>query len=82
MKIDSRIERNTEWLSDVARCIERLEKDIFTLKDVYSFTDELASKHPENNHVKDKIRQQLQILRDRGKLEFLGRGNYRLANRD
>ena len=31
----------------------------------------------ENLHVRDKIRQQLQRLRDLGFVEFLGRGIYR-----
>lgn len=34
-------------------------------------------KHPENNHIKDKIRQQLQFLRDEGLVEFTTRGNYK-----
>jgi type II restriction enzyme len=33
--------------------------------------------HPENRHVRDKLRQQLQVLRDLGLIEFLGRGRYR-----
>jgi len=34
-------------------------------------------KYPNNNFIKDKIRQQLQLLRDKGILEFTSRGNYR-----
>ena len=34
--------------------------------------------HPDNRHVRDKIRQQLQVLRDHGYLEFVSRGSYRL----
>jgi type II restriction enzyme len=33
--------------------------------------------HPENRHVRDKIRQQLQVLRDLGLIESLRRGRYR-----
>jgi hypothetical protein len=33
-----------------------------------------ATPHPDNRHVPDKIRQQLQILRDLGLVEFLGQG--------
>jgi type II restriction enzyme len=33
--------------------------------------------HPGNRHVPDKIRQQLQVLRALGFVEFLGRGRYR-----
>ena len=41
--------------------------------------NELSKKHPDNRHIKDKIRQQLQVLRDKGYLEFSSRGNYRLT---
>lgn len=51
----------------------------FTLDEVYAHTEELAKLHPDNRHVRDKIRQQLQILRDLGLLEFLSPGSYRLA---
>lgn len=44
---------------------------------MYEFADELAIKHPENDHIKDKIRQQLQVLRDKGLIEFKGRVIYR-----
>ncbi|MDX1786848.1 MAG: hypothetical protein R3205_01985 [Psychrobacter sp.] len=49
----------------------------FSLNQVYAFADLLKLKHPENNHIKDKIRQQLQVLRDKGIIEFTGRGQYR-----
>ena len=31
-------------------------------------------------HIKDKIRQQLQIIRDRGVIEFVSRGIYKKKN--
>ena len=64
------------WTLDVWQCIDRLE-DSFSLNQVYAFADLLKLKHPDNHHIKDKIRQQLQVLRDRGIIEFLGRGHYR-----
>ena len=64
------------WTLDVWQCIDRLE-DSFSLNQVYAFADLLKLKHPENNHIPDKIRQQLQVLRDRGIIEFLGSGHYR-----
>lgn len=66
------------WLLDIMRSIEKLDKREFTLDDVYGFENELSKFHPENKHVKDKIRQQLQVLRDKGYLEFLGRGMYQV----
>lgn len=68
------------WILDIIKCIEALGKKDFYLDEVYRFEAELAKKYPDNKHVKDKIRQQLQILRDRGYLEFLSRGQYRLTS--
>lgn len=65
------------WTLDVLNCIENLAP-AFTLNELYKFESSLASKHPDNHHVKDKIRQQLQILRDKGLLEFISAGKYRL----
>lgn len=64
------------WTLDLWQCIDRLDNK-FSLQQVYLFTDELQLKHPDNNHIKDKIRQQLQVLRDKDIIEFLGRGHYR-----
>lgn len=64
------------WLLDVLHCVERLE-NVFTLNQMYGFVNELSIKHPENNHIQDKIRQQLQFLRDKGIIEFKGRGLYK-----
>ena len=64
------------WLADVLKCVERLYVD-FKVSDVYSFEAELASLHPDNRHVKDKVRQQLQRLRDMGILKPISRGEYR-----
>jgi type II restriction enzyme len=54
------------WLLDVLGCIDKLKSDDFTLDQMYSFDKLLKTKHPENNFVRDKIRQQLQLLRDKG----------------
>lgn len=65
------------WLLDVLSCVDRIRKVNFTLSDVYAFEEELKLKHPNNSFVKDKIRQQLQIIRDKGFIEFTDRGKYR-----
>jgi len=67
------------WLLDVMRCIDKLGKTEFKLDEVYNFESELSRLHPENRHIKDKIRQQLQVLRDKGYMKFLGQGKYRIA---
>jgi type II restriction enzyme len=65
------------WLLDVLVCVERIKKQEFSLEDVYGFEAYLQAKHPENHNVRAKVRQQLQFLRDKGVIEFLGRGQYR-----
>jgi len=65
------------WLLDVLLCVEKINKQDFSLDDVYAFESVLQAKHPENHNVKAKIRQQLQFLRNKGVIEFLGRGHYR-----
>lgn len=65
------------WIMDVLNCLGKIGTKDFTLQQVYNFADELQIKHPENNYVRDKIRQQLQYLRDKGFIEFTTRGNYR-----
>ena len=67
------------WILDVLLCVERIKKEEFTLDEVYAFESYLQAKHPLNNNVKPKIRQQLQFLRDRGLIEFVGRGRYRMT---
>lgn len=66
------------WLADVLACVRQLDKEIFTLADVYPFEEQLAELHPRNKHIRPKIRQQLQVLRDCGIVEFLGKGVYRI----
>ncbi len=65
------------WILDIFHCIERIPNKDFTLDEVYQFADELAVRHPNNHHIKEKIRQQLQLLRDKGLIEFRGGGTYR-----
>lgn len=65
------------WKLDIFNCLNNIPTQRFTITDVYSFENYLKNKHPLNNNVKDKIRQQLQALRDLGLVEFSGYGNYR-----
>ena len=64
------------WLIDTLHLVERLG-ETFTSKQMYSFVDELRLKYPNNNHIPDKIRQQLQFLRNKGIIEFKGNGVYK-----
>ena len=63
---------------DVLNVVRSLNKPDFSLSDVYARDEELARLHPDNRHVRPKIRQQLQVLRDLGLLTFLGGGAYRV----
>lgn len=66
------------WILDIMNCIDALNKKEFKLADVYAFESDLEKIHPENKNIKPKIRQQLQFLRNKGYLEFIGDGVYRL----
>ncbi|MBP8617847.1 MAG: restriction endonuclease [Candidatus Pacebacteria bacterium] len=66
------------WILDIMNYIDALNKEEFFLKDVYQFEKELGVIHPNNRNIKPKIRQQLQFLRDKGYLEFVTPGKYRL----
>jgi type II restriction enzyme len=68
------------WLIEVMKCVEAIGKPEFELDDVYAFEDRLSGLYPGNQNVRPKIRQQLQFLRDRGFLEFVSRGYYRLRS--
>ncbi|WPO43533.1 DpnI domain-containing protein [Tardiphaga sp. 42S5] len=68
------------WLLDVMKCIETLGRQEFTLNQVYAFEGHLSQLYPGNQNVRPKIRQQLQYLRDRGFVEFVSRGSYRLRS--
>ncbi len=65
------------WLLDVLNCINQIRGDVFSLADVYAFEGLLGQKHPQNHNIRPKIRQQLQLLRDRGFIEFMGDGLYK-----
>jgi len=73
MKLDAK-----GWLLDIMKCADNYGNGEFTLSDMYRFESQLATKHPKNKHIRAKIRQQLQILRNKGYLEFMERGKYKL----
>lgn len=65
------------WLGTVLNCVNRIPGEFFTLDDMYAFEPELKSEYPNNRNIKAKIRQQLQFLRNKGVIEFLGNGSYK-----
>jgi type II restriction enzyme len=66
------------WLIEVMKAVEAIGRAEFDFSEVYAYEKRLSSIYPSNNNVRPKIRQQLQVLRDNGYLEFLGGGRYRL----
>jgi type II restriction enzyme len=67
------------WTLDVLNIVRDIQRKEFSLDEVYSKEQMLAALHPANRHVRDKIRQQLQVLRDKGLLEFVAKGRYRVT---
>ena len=65
------------WLADVMARVDRIEQKEFSLEQVYEYEEELRTLYPRNANIRPKIRQQLQVMRDNGLLEFVGRGRYR-----
>ena len=52
----------------------------FGLDDLFRVCEPMATaRYPENRHVRAKLRQQLQLLRDVGIVEFMGGGRYRFT---
>lgn len=68
------------WTLDVLTAIRKLEKTRFSLKELYQLQPYLERIHPRNRHVRAKMRQQLQVLRDSGLITFAGTGNYVLRD--
>ena len=70
--IDSR-----SWLVVVWSGVNHIESNEFCLQEIYAYVEILQEKHINNHNVEAKIRQQLQFLRNRGFIEFLGKGHYK-----
>jgi type II restriction enzyme len=64
------------WAATILNLLGRLPTDVFALADLYAFEGELEGSFPHNKHIKAKIRQQLQVLRDFGLITFHGGGRY------
>jgi type II restriction enzyme len=69
------------WAASLLNLLRQLPGEHFSLSDAYSFEGHLAGLYPANNNVRPKIRQQLQVLRDAGIIQFEARGLYRFIQR-
>lgn len=76
-KLKSLIDNMSSWQKDIFSIIDSSMDNEFSLDDMYQHIDELSKKHPNNNNVDAAIRQNLQILRDMGIIEFANLGKYK-----
>jgi type II restriction enzyme len=71
----------SSWTDNVWNCIVLMNINVgetFTLAQIYQSKPLLEQIYPDNHHIEAKIRQQLQIIKDFGKLEFVtNNGIYR-----
>ena len=65
------------WAASLLNLLRQLPGERFSLRDAYLFEANLARLYPGNNNVRAKIRQQLQVLRDAGVIQFETRGQYK-----
>jgi len=66
------------WTLDVLTSVRKLGRTSFSLQELYLQEPYLQSIHPRNQNVRPKMRQQLQVLRDLGLIEFRSPGNYKV----
>lgn len=64
------------WTTLTLSMVRRFSRSEFTLHDLYARERDFAAVYPNNRHIRAKIRQQLQTLRDLGIVAFLGNGRY------
>jgi hypothetical protein len=67
----------TGWKLEVFKSINKLENVNFSLEELNLFIPAFKQKFPDNNNIEAKIRQQLQLLRDIGLIEFETKGKYK-----
>ena len=72
----------TSWTDDLVAVLRTQHLsvgDVFTLNSVYASEDILKRMRPNNTEIKAKIRQQLQVLKHHGVVEFVNNnGVYKL----
>jgi hypothetical protein len=70
------------WKSIVSACVALVADDdgYFSIDQLREHFDEMRAEKPQNAFIAEKVRQQLQILRDEGKVAFLIPGSYRVVD--
>lgn len=61
------------WIEELDEQIRKRWKvgEVFRIEEVYQLEGLFSRRHPSNDHIRDKIRQTLQYLRDDDILEFV-----------
>lgn len=76
------LESFSGWLRLTMEGVSLIPTDTFSMNEVFAACAPLASERfPENQHVREKLRQQMQRLRDLGLILFLGSGRYERTTR-
>ena len=70
------------WRDLVLDCVQDLcykkKSREFNLSEIYRYESKMSGYYPDNDHIEEKIRQQLQVLRDENVLIFIDdNGNYK-----
>ena len=70
------------WRDLVLDCVQDLcdkkNSREFNLSEIYRYESKMSGHYPDNDHIEEKIRQQLQVLRDENVLIFIDdNGNYK-----
>jgi type II restriction enzyme len=68
------------WTTLTLLTVRNLARREFRLSELYEREESFARLFPGNRHIRAKIRQQLQVLRDLGILSFEGSGRYLLLD--
>ena len=66
------------WTALVLATVRKMGKAEFTTDDIRAYEEAMHAVYPQNSHVREKVRQQLQILTSLGYLERISRGEYRV----
>lgn len=69
------------WIAVTLGIVDSIGSRFFSLHDVYAYEARASRLFPNNKNVKAKLRQQLQLLRDMGLIEFRGHGSYALVDK-
>jgi hypothetical protein len=80
-KFNRLIESFSGWTQLTLEGLSQIQSDVFTMEQVWLACAPLAKRRfPHNRYIREKLRQQMQRLRDLGLVLFLGKGRYeRLA---